>query len=72
MECMFEKTIFNGDISKWDVRNVTNMYQMFVNSFFDNDISKWQINNDCAVRYMFDNCPIRKEYKPKRRNKRIS
>ena len=47
------------------------MQQMFDNSKFDNDISKWQINNDCVVRHMFDNCPIRKEYKPKRRNKRI-
>ena len=47
------------------------MQQMFDNSKFDNDISKWQINNDCVVRHMFDNCPIRKEYKPKRRNKKI-
>jgi hypothetical protein len=45
---------------------------MFDYSDFDSDISKWQINNDCVVRYMFTNCPIRKKYKPKRKNKRIN
>jgi hypothetical protein len=48
------------------------MVQMFYDSKFDGDISKWQINNDCATAHMFTNCVIRREYKPKKRNKKIS
>jgi hypothetical protein len=29
MNWMFSDSIFNGDISKWDVRNVSNMEGMF-------------------------------------------
>ena len=38
---MFEKSQFNGDISNWDVSNVTNMSEMFYLSKFNGDISKW-------------------------------
>ena len=31
MSNLFEGTYFNGDISEWDVSNVTNMYRMFNN-----------------------------------------
>ena len=55
-----------GDISNWDVSNVTDMSYMFCYcKNFNQDISKWNVSK---VRYkidMFDNCPIKNEYKPK-------
>jgi hypothetical protein len=41
------------------------MSNMFCCSSFNSDISKWKINSDCDVHNMFDECPIKKEYKPK-------
>jgi len=35
---MFKDSHFNGDISKWDVSNVTNMSSMFSGSKFNGDI----------------------------------
>ena len=65
MSELFADSKFNGDISKWDVSNVTNMRNMFVFSKFNRDISNWNIRPDCSTKYMFLDCPIRKEYKPK-------
>jgi hypothetical protein len=48
------------------------MVEMFSDSKFDSDISNWKINNDCATSKMFADCVIRREYKPKKRNKKIS
>ena len=45
---------------------------MFQHALFNGDISNWKINNDCATTRMFDDCVIRREYKPKKRNKKIS
>ena len=45
---------YNGDISKWDVSNVTNMVYMFANSCFNGDISKWDVSNVTNMRGMFD------------------
>jgi hypothetical protein len=45
--------VFDGDISNWDVSNVTNMSQMFCGSTFTGekgDISNWNVNN---VKYMY-------------------
>jgi hypothetical protein len=39
MASMFYKSVFDGDISQWDVSNVTTMFSMFANSKFDGDIS---------------------------------
>jgi surface protein len=36
---MFSTSEFNGDISNWDVSNVTNMEGIFYNSKFNGDIS---------------------------------
>ena len=44
---------FNGDISKWDVSNVTNMAHMFDHSEFDGDISKWDVSNVTNMDVMF-------------------
>ncbi|MDB4204181.1 BspA family leucine-rich repeat surface protein [Polaribacter sp.] len=44
---------FNGDISKWDVSNVDNMYEMFKGSTFNGDISKWDVSNVFNMDRMF-------------------
>ena len=59
---LFYGSKFNGDISRWDVSNVEDMIEMFYSSSFNGDISKWDVRN---VKHMFDNCPIKNEYKPK-------
>jgi surface protein len=41
-----------GDISKWDVNNVTDM-SIFYNSKFNGDISKWNMSNVTNMKYMF-------------------
>lgn len=46
---------FNGDISKWDVSNVTNMEGMFENSEFKGNISKWNVSNVTNMSCMFKN-----------------
>lgn len=45
---------FNGDISNWDVSNVTNMRHMFRNAAsFNDDISNWDVSNVIDMQYMF-------------------
>ena len=45
---------FNGDISKWDVSNVTNMYAMFSGATsFDQDISGWDVSKTINMKSMF-------------------
>jgi surface protein len=44
---------FNGDISQWDVSNVTNMVKMFYGSKFTGDISKWDVSNVLSMDQMF-------------------
>ena len=44
---------FNGDISQWDVSNVTNMNELFRNSAFNGDISKWNTSNVVTMHSMF-------------------
>ena len=66
MSELFEGTDFNGNISKWDVSNVTDMRYMFANCIsFNQDISRWDVSNVTNMRYMFANCPIKEKYKPK-------
>ena len=62
---LFYGSVFNQDISKWDVSNVTNMISMFHGSVFNSDISKWDVSNVRNMKAMFDNCPIEEKYKPK-------
>ena len=46
MSNLFVGTDFNGDISEWDVSNVTNMHAMFYNcKLFNQDISTWDVSN---------------------------
>ena len=64
MDYMFFCSFFDQPIGDWDVRKVKNMDSMFKITDFNQDISNWKINKDCDTTNMFDDCPIRKEYKP--------
>ena len=44
---------YNGDISRWDVSNVTNMSHMFESTYFNNDISEWDVSNVTNMFGMF-------------------
>ena len=44
---------FNGDISKWDVSNCTNLASMFKCSAFEGDISEWDTGNVESMNEMF-------------------
>ena len=46
---------FNGDISKWNVSNVTDMYFMFAGSKFNGNISKWDVSKVVNMCGMFNN-----------------
>ena len=42
-----------GDISGWDVSNVTNMETMFYEAPFNGDLSKWNVSNVTNMGNMF-------------------
>lgn len=50
---LFEHSDFNGDISGWDVSNVTSMYNMFSQSKFNGYISNWDVSNVEVMSHMF-------------------
>ena len=57
MSDLFEGTNFNGDISEWDVSNVTSMYAMFWEcKSFNQDISGWDVSGVKYMSYMFAWC----------------
>ena len=44
-----------GNISEWDVSNVTDMYQLFKNKQnFNDDISSWDVSNVTNMSEMFN------------------
>ena len=48
---------FNGDISEWDVSNVTNMIDMFDScEKLDCDLSNWDVSNVKNMGFMFYGC----------------
>jgi surface protein len=53
MSGMFRDSIFNGDISSWDVFRVTDMSDMFSHSKFNGDISSWDVSNVTNMSDMF-------------------
>ena len=66
MSKLFLCSDFNGDISGWDVSNVTDMNGMFVGcEKFNQDLSKWDVSKVTDMIRMFSDCPIKDEYKPK-------
>ena len=57
---------FNQDISKWNVLNVITMSSMFLGcTSFNQDLSKWNVSKVKYNILMFNDCPIKEEYKPK-------
>ena len=49
-------TSFNGDVSRWDVSNVTTMYAMFYGaSSFNGEVSQWVVSNVTSMWAMFEN-----------------
>ena len=57
MSYLFEETDFNGDISSWNVSNVTNMRSMFFGcKEFNCDISNWDVSNIKDMSCMFWKC----------------
>ena len=72
MEYMFSYSVFNGDISDWDVSNVTDMRWMFVKSQFTNDISKWKVRKDLNMKSMFIGCPMKKLPRWYQENERVN
>jgi surface protein len=62
---LFRFTEFDGDISQWTVSNVTDMVGMFADSKFNGDISNWDVSRVTDLDFMFEDCPIPEENKPK-------
>ena len=57
MSRLFFGSDFNGNISKWDVSNVTDMTGMFYEcEKFNSDISAWDVSKVTDMRYMFYKC----------------
>ncbi|MCK5818093.1 MAG: BspA family leucine-rich repeat surface protein [Psychromonas sp.] len=54
MGSLFKDSAYTGDISEWDVRNVTNMNNMFNNAAsFNGDISHWNVGAVTDMNHMF-------------------
>jgi len=50
-------SLFNSDLSNWNVSNVTNMFNMFYNCYkFNQDLSNWNVSNVTSMNNMFYNC----------------
>ena len=64
-----ENESFNQPIGDWDVSGATNMGDMFQGAkAFNQDLSKWKIYvYAVGVTSMFVDCPIKEQYKPKRK-----
>ena len=59
-------TAFNQDIGKWEFPKVISMNKMFKGATsFKQDISEWDVESVTYTEDMFENCPIKDEYKPK-------
>ena len=54
MENMFFGSMFNQDISDWNVSKVKIMRRMFYKSNFNQNIDTWTINPKCNIRFMFE------------------
>ena len=55
----FSCSVFNSDISAWDVSSVINMAYMFRScSVFNSEISAWDVSSVTDMRYMFFGCTV--------------
>jgi len=59
MLCMFQWSVFNGDISLWDVSNVRDMQEMFFKCNFNGDISGWDVSRVGDMKDMFHSSKFR-------------
>jgi surface protein len=51
----FEASLFNGDLSNWNVSTVTDMKWMFYNATaFNGNISTWDVSSVVEMQYMFN------------------
>ena len=55
MKRLFQLSKFNGNISEWDVSNVTNMSYMFHSTPFNQPIGNWDVSNVTNMEQMFSN-----------------
>ena len=55
---------FNGDISQWDVSNVTDMSNMFEKSQFQGNILDWNVTSVTNVKDMFKNSSFSSNHTP--------
>jgi len=54
MSELFIDSVFNGDISYWDVSNVTNMSFMFCRAkIFNQPLNNWDVSNVIDMSGMF-------------------
>jgi hypothetical protein len=53
MASMFENTIFNSKLSKWDLSSVTDISNMFKNATFDKYIANWDLTSCTNVSGLF-------------------
>ena len=65
--CMFcDAESFNQDLSKWRLDSVKNISNMFNNaSSFNQNISMWRFKKEVLHVDVFEDCPIKEEFKPK-------
>ena len=55
MSAMFNRSVFNQNISNWNVNSVTNMNSMFVRAtLFNQDLSAWNVNPNVTSCGSFD------------------
>ena len=52
---LFENSLFNGDISNWNMSSATNLKAMFCCILFQGDISRWNISNVTTLDGVFSN-----------------
>jgi surface protein len=58
MSCMFETSIYNGDIGAWDTSSVTDMSRMFwFNTVFNKDLP-WDVGKVVSMKEMFQNAYV--------------
>ena len=50
----FGAAAFNGDLSGWDVRNVTDMAHVYGAAAFNGDLSGWDVRNVTDMTHVLD------------------
>lgn len=66
---MFMGSSFSGDLSLWDMSNVSLTTRMFYRSTYTGDLSKWEYSQLRDDTDMFTDCPIPEKNKPMRQRR---